>query len=207
MLYLWVSVCVCAEDIQASFIQKFDPTYIHSCWAVIVFVLNLCGFEVFDCTLHKRTVFLSLRKWTCLHVRARCLADIVSAELQGCLPYSFLKLFFFWPQTQLSFSARSKVIHRETDHHDPCVLENTPCFTMRIYTQNRAAASRVCCRKCSISSSGEVCDIWPQGFSETVCLWMNLNVLAYMFTCVDTKGSHHLIKRDYAVNTSNNPEC
>lgn len=134
MLYLWVSVCVCAEDIQASFIQKFDPTYIHSCWAVIVFVLNLCGFEVFDCTLHKRTVFLSLRKWTCLHVPARCLADIVSAELQGCLPYSFLKLFFFWPQTQLSFSARSKVIHRETDHHDPCVLQRIPPVSPCIYT-------------------------------------------------------------------------
>lgn len=38
--------------------------------------------------------------------------------------------------------------------------------------QRRAAASSVWCRKRSISSSGQGCDIWPQGFNERLCVLM-----------------------------------
>lgn len=39
-------------------------------------------------------------------------------------------------------------------------LQNTPHF-FSTQASNRAAASSVWCRKCSISSSGEGCNIWP----------------------------------------------
>ena len=63
--------------------------------------------------------------------------------------------------------------------------QNTPFFFnthAHTHTQNRAAASGVWCRKCSISSSGEGCDIWPQGFNERLCVWVC--ALAYVFVCV-----------------------
>lgn len=68
------------------------------------------------------------------------------------------------------------------------------------YTQNRAAASTVWCRKCSISSSGDGCDIWPQGFNERLSVWMRS--LAYVYVCADMKGLGHLLNRNRSVTTS-----
>ena len=50
--------------------------------------------------------------------------------------------------------------------------QNTPLFSSQPHarTQNTAAASSVSYRKCSISSSDEGCDIWPQGFNERLCV-------------------------------------
>lgn len=74
-------------------------------------------------------------------------------------------------------------------------------FSTHTYTENRAAASRVWCRKCSISSSGEDCDIWPQGFKPVVvCLTVRAHV--FVCVCVDMKGLSHLLNQNCSVTTS-----
>lgn len=100
----------------------------------------------------------------------------------------FVVLFFFFVFLEfsptsvpaVSFSSKKSCNKPERgDHHDPrslcCYQKNlstkAPIFfntdtDSHVHTESAAAAPRVRCRKCSISSSCEDCDIWPQGLCE-----------------------------------------
>lgn len=144
---------------------------------------------------HLISVCLNLREWVRLHVCTRCPADIVSAELQGCLSYSSVRVFFFFflsltSNPAVSFSVESVVINRETDHHDPCsacyYLKNSsteyPPISARTYTHRiEQLLGEFAAGSALLVPVVRGCDIWPQGFSERLCIWMC--VLGFVSVC------------------------
>lgn len=96
-----------------------------------------------------------------------------------------LKLGFFFPSTDWELKNQISMVHSWPlarhaviwNIHPRNALLFSPSIPHSFLTrtqrwQKRAAASSVWCRKRSISSSGQGCDIWPQGFNERLCVSM-----------------------------------